>query len=81
MIFIDMKRKIITFDELMSMNFDELSEFIENDKKLIEEGVYSNEGTNIDFMGMTNEEIIKKYGFTEKNEFFNNLRERLFNGK
>ena len=81
MIFIDMKRKIITFDELMSMNFNELSEFIENDKKLIEEGVYSNEGTNIDFMGMTDEEIVKKYGFTEMNEFFNNLRERLFNGK
>ena len=72
-----MKRQVLTIEEGLSMSTDELNNFIENDTKMLEEGLYSEDETNIDFMGMTDEEIIEKYGFVPMNEYINNWIEKL----
>lgn len=74
-----MKRQVLTIEEGLSMSTDELNNFIENDTKMLEEGLYSENETNIDFMGMTDEEIIERYGFVPMNEYINNWIEKLTN--
>ena len=67
-----MKTKI-TIEEMRSMTTKQLDEFIDNHQRLIAEGVVSDTESNIDFMGMSEEEIQKKYGYTPIDEFFNEL--------
>lgn len=67
-----MKRRI-TIDEFMSMTLEERNNYFDRKEQLLREGIE----TEFDTMGMTDEEIVKKYGFTEKNEFFNNLEQKL----
>ena len=71
-----MKSKI-TIEEMRSMTTKQLDEFIDNHQRLIAEGVISETESNIDFMGMSEEEIQKKYGYTPIDEFFNEIREKL----
>lgn len=73
-----MKHKI-TIDEMRSMSTIELEDFIDNHNRLIEEGIISENETNIDFIGMGEEEIRTKYGFTPIDEFFNELKQSLIN--
>ena len=71
------KRRIVTIDELMNMSSQELSEFIENDEKLLSEGIGNPNESNVDFMGMTNEEVIKKYNLIPLEDAFNNIMNKL----
>lgn len=72
-----MKRPMITFDELMSMSKDERKKFYERDEQLLAEGLVDPHEPNIDFMGMTDEEIVEKYHFTPMEEVFGKLMEKL----
>ena len=71
------KRRIVTIDELMNMSSQELSEFIENDEKLLSEGIGNPNESNVDFMGMTNEEVIQKYNLIPLEDAFNNIMNKL----
>lgn len=71
------KRRIVTIDEVMNMSSQELKEFIGNDEKLLSEGVGNPKESNVDFMGMTSEEIIQKYNLTPLEEVFNIIRNKL----
>ena len=70
-------KKIITIDEIHTMSISQLDEFIDNSQKLIEEGIISESESNVDLMGMSPEEIRKKYGYTPMDEFFNELEQKL----
>ena len=72
-----MKRPMITFDELMSMSDDELTEFCKRDEQLLAEGLIDPHEPNTDFMGMTIDEIIEKYHFTPMEEVFGKLMKKL----
>lgn len=56
-----MKRRIITIDECLSMSTKELFDFVRNDAKLVNEHPEFNKQPNIDFQGLTHEEILKKF--------------------
>lgn len=66
----------ITIDELHSMSQKELDEYIDYWQKLVEDGLVSEDESNIDFMGLTDDEIVEKYGYVEMNEFVNGLYQR-----
>ena len=72
-----MKRPMITFDEFMSMSDEEFAKFEERDKQLLSEGLVDPNEPNIDFMGMTDEEIIEKYHFTPMDVVFDRVMKKL----
>lgn len=72
-----MKRPMITFDEFMSMSDDERAKFRERDAQLLAEGLIDPNEPNIDFMGMTDEEIIEKYHFTPMDVVFDRVMKKL----
>lgn len=56
-----MKRRVITIDEVMSLPAEELDEMIRKDEEMLNDGVTSESLLEIDFMGMSEDEIIRKY--------------------
>ncbi|MGN1232933.1 MAG: hypothetical protein ACI4UJ_05735 [Candidatus Cryptobacteroides sp.] len=56
-----MKKRVITIDEVMSLPAEELDEMIRKDEEMLNDGVISESLLEIDFMGMTEDEIIRKY--------------------
>lgn len=72
-----MNRKVITIDECMSMSEKELNEFIDNDKRMLEEGLVDENQLNIDFQGMTIKDVAKKYGCVPMDDVLNNIRNKL----
>lgn len=47
------KRRIITVDECMTMSEQELRAFIEEDNRMLNEGIGDINESNVDFQGMT----------------------------
>lgn len=72
-----MKRPMITFDEFMSMSDEAFAIFEERDEKLLAEGLIDPTEPNIDFMGMTDEEIAEKYNFTPMDVVFDRVMKKL----
>lgn len=72
-----MKGKIITIDECMSMSEQELKKFIKEDTKMLNEGIGNINESNVDFQGMTTEDIVKKYNFVPMEEVFQGIRNKL----
>ena len=72
-----MERSIITIDECMSMSQEELKEFLENDEKLLSQGIGDRNESNIDFLGMTIQDVAKKYGCIPIEEVFGELSKKL----
>ena len=54
----------ITIDEYMAMSKEEVEEFHKREQQLIAEGKATPDDFTIDMMGMSDEEIAEKYGFT-----------------
>ena len=71
------KRRILTVDECMSMSYEELSAFLEEDEKLLSEGIGDRSQPNVDFQGMTIQDIAKKYGCIPMEEAFANIMKKL----
>lgn len=72
-----MKRKIITIDECMSMSEQELKKFIKEDTEMLNEGIGNINESNVDFQGMTTEDIVKKYNCVPMEEVFQGIRNKL----
>ena len=69
-------RKVITVNEVMEMPHEELTAFIENDKRLISENIGSVDCSNVDFMGMSIKEVAKKYGCISEDELVRRITEK-----
>ena len=72
-----MERPMITLDELMSMSEKEINEFIDRDEQLLAAGLIDENQPNIDLMGMTDEEIAQKYGYTPMNVVYDRIMQKL----
>ena len=72
-----MKRPMITIDECMSMSEKELNEFLDRDEKLLAEGLIDESQPNVDLMGMSDEEIAQKYGFSPINVVYEKIMQKL----
>ena len=71
------KRRIITVDECMTMSEQELRAFIEEDNRMLNEGIGDINESNVDFQGMTMEEIVKKYNCIPMGEVLQRIRNKL----
>ena len=71
------KRRIITIDECMTMTEWELYEFIEEDTKMLNEGIGDINESNIDFQGMTMADVAKKYNLIPMEEVFRQIENKL----
>ena len=71
------KRRIITVDECMTMSEQELRAFIEEDNRMLNEGIGDINESNVDFQGMTMAEIVKKYNCIPMGEVFQRIRNKL----
>lgn len=69
-----MKRRIITIDECMTMSEQELKTFIKEDNQMLNEGIGNINESNVDFQGMTTEDIVKKYNCVPMEEVFQGIR-------
>lgn len=74
-----MKRIMITIDECMSMSKEQINQFLDKDEILLREGLIDKNQPNIDFMGMTDEQIADKYGFTPAQDVYDKIMEKLTN--
>ena len=72
-----MKRPMITIDECMSMSEKVLNEFLDRDEKLLKEGMIDESQPNVDLMGMSDEEIAQKYGFSPINVVYEKIMQKL----
>lgn len=72
-----MKRPMITFEKYLSMSSEERAKFRERDAQLLAEGLIDPTEPNIDFMGMTDEEIAEKYHFTPMDVVFDRVMKKL----
>ena len=71
------KRRIVTIDGLMNMSSQELDEYMDRYNKLLAEGIVEDEGPIVDSMGMTFEEIVKKYNLILMEDAINNIMNKL----
>ena len=71
------KRRIITIDECMPMTERELYDFIEEDTKMLNEGIGDINESNIDFQGMTMADVAKKYNLIPMEEVFRQIENKL----
>lgn len=71
------KRRIITIDECMAMTERELYDFIEEDTKMLNEGIGDINESNIDFQGMTMADAAKKYNLIPMEEVFRQIENKL----
>ncbi len=72
-----MKRPMITIDECMSMSEKEINEFLDRDEQLLVEGLINESHPNVDLMGMSDEDIAQKYGFTPINIIYDKVMQKL----
>ena len=72
-----MKRPMITIDECMYMSEKELNEFLDRDEMLLKEGMIDESHPNVDLMGMSDEEIAQKYGFSPINVVYEKIMQKL----
>ena len=72
-----MKRPMITIDDCMYMFETELNEFLDRDEKLLKEGMIDESQPNVDLMGMSDEEIAQKYGFSPINVVYEKIMQKL----
>lgn len=72
-----MKRKIITIDECVPMSEQELKTFIKKDYQMLNEGIGNINETNVDFQGMTTDDIVKKYNCIPMEEVFQGIRNKM----
>lgn len=68
---------MITIDECMSMSEKELSDFLDRDEQLLAEGLIDENHPNVDLMGMSDEDIAQKYGFTPINVVYDRIMQKL----
>ena len=68
---------MITIDECMSMSEKKLNEFLDRDEKLLKEGMIDESHPNVDLMGMPDEEIAQKYGFSSINVVYEKIMQKL----
>ena len=61
----------------MSMSEQELKKFIKEDTKMLNEGIGNINESNVDFQGMTTEDIVKKYNCVPMEEVFQGIRNKL----
>ena len=59
------------------MSEQELIAFIEADNKMLNEGIGNINESNVDFQGMTTEDIVKKYNCIPMEEVFRKIRNKL----
>lgn len=71
------KRRIITIDECLTMTERELYDFIEEDTKMLNEGIGDINESNIDFQGMTMADVAKKYNLIPMEEVFRQIENKL----
>ena len=72
-----MDRKVITIDECMSMTEQELRNIIREDNKILNEGIGDINESNVDFQGMTTEDIVRKYNLVPLDEVFQGIKNKL----
>ena len=72
-----MDRKVITIDECMSMTEQELRNFIREDNQILNEGIGDINESNVDFQGMTTEDIVRKYNLVPLDEVFQGIKNKL----
>ena len=72
-----MKRPMITFEKYLFISSDERAKFRERDAQLLAEGLIDPNEPNIDFMGMTDEEIAEKYHLTPMDVVFDRVMKKL----
>ena len=68
---------MITIDECMYMSEKELNEFLDRDEMLLKEGMIDESHPNVDLMGMSDEEIAQKYGFSPINVVYEKIMQKL----
>ena len=68
---------MITLDEYVSMSEKERNEFHDRDEQLLAEGLIDENQPNIDLMGMSDEEIAQKYGYTPINVVYDRIMQKL----
>ena len=61
----------------MTMTERELYEFIEEDTKMLNEGIGDINESNIDFQGMTMADVAKKYNLIPMEEVFRQIENKL----
>ena len=62
---------------MYSMSEQELKKFIKEDTKMLNEGIGNINESNVDFQGMTTEDIVKKYNCVPMEEVFQGIRNKL----
>ena len=72
-----MDRRKITIDEYMSMTEQELNDFLDRDEQLLAAGMIDENQPNVDLLGMSDEEIAQKYGYTPINVFYDRIMKKL----
>lgn len=72
-----MDRRKITIDEFMSMTEQELNDFLDRDEQLLAAGLIDENQPNVDLLGMSDEEIAQKYGFTPINIVYDRIMKKL----
>ena len=72
-----MRRKIISIDEYMTMNEQELKYFIDNYNLILDEGNVREGQSNIDFKGLTIKDIVKKYDCEDIDSVFEKIKNKL----
>lgn len=73
----EQKRRILTHEEFMQMSEQEKYEFAKEDERLLSEGIGDKNQSNIDFQGMTIEEIVEKYEYIDGDVAFDNIFKKL----
>lgn len=72
-----MDRRKITIDEFMSMTEQELNDFLDRDEQLLAAGMIDENQPNVDLLGMSDEEIAQKYGYTPINVVYDRIMKKL----
>ena len=72
-----MDRRKITIDEYMSMTEQELNDFLDRYEQLLAAGMIDENQPNVDLLGMSDEEIAQKYGYTPINVVYDRIMKKL----
>ena len=72
-----MDRRKITIDEYMSMTEQELNDFLDRDEQMLAAGMIDENQPNVDLLGMSDEEIAQKYGYTPINVVYDRIMKKL----
>ena len=61
----------------MTMTEQGLTQFIKEDTEMLNKGIGDINESNVDFQGMTTEDIVKKYNLVPMEEVFQEIRNKL----